>query len=165
MGSPLNLMRKPGASQHGGDLFSCCDGGHYSPAWVQLWIQNHSNCNLKPRRSINFNPQVEGDTPTTTLPAGSTPRQHFNNSSSSHRGQVSGCHGWVLRQHREIGGTVTGTFVEVEIDVSTEPALKLTISAAATGNNDTTMQCPKQSAAVTSVPRGLPPSNVSSLLP
>ena len=91
---------------------------------------NHSNCNLKYRRAASISSsrfKLRAILLMTTLPAGSTPRHHCNSSSSSHRGLASGWHGWVVCQHGEIGGTVTGTLVEVEIDVSTKPALKLTI--------------------------------------
>ena len=54
MASPCNIMMKPGASQHGGDLFAYCGAGHYLPARVQKAARSHSNCNLKRHHTIKL---------------------------------------------------------------------------------------------------------------
>jgi len=87
MDPPSIPLRKPALSQHQGNTNACCDGGMYSSKQVQLWMQNYSNCNL-------LSPVIASMlwsclklrviSLTMSLPAGSTPRQHFNSSPSSY---------------------------------------------------------------------------------
>ena len=70
MASLLISSRKTGVSQPGGNLNTCCDGELYSLARVQIWMRNHSNCNIQHHRNINFieSPQVEGHSPEEDAP-------------------------------------------------------------------------------------------------
>jgi len=73
-------MGKHGASQHGGDLYACCDGGLYSSARVQKAARSHSNCNPQRRRSIKLTQfiQLARHHPPTRQPCSSTCGKGFN---------------------------------------------------------------------------------------